>query len=378
MENTRALVLIFSASNFIVGMGAFVVVGLLEPVAADLGLTPVRAGQLMTAYALGYAILSPLLVALTGRLGRRRVMFWALALFALAALLSAVAPGDEVLFAARVLAAAGAGMFTPVAAAVIAALTPEARRGKVLAQVFFGLTLAQVLGVPLGTWIGYGIGWRWAFALVAALALPCLWLIWTRVPQGLRFQPVSLSDLGAVLRDGRMMLAVSFTAVFLGGAYVLYTYFAPLMSGRMGLDGALISVALMIYGLGAVAGNLMGGWLTDRFGSERTLAGLTLAQVAIMPLFALLPIALWAFFALCLIWSVTGWSFMAAQQARLISRAPAQAPVTLALNAAAIYVGAALGSALGGAVLGAAGLVWLGPAAAVFTGLALITLRLAR
>ncbi|MEL7092077.1 MAG: MFS transporter, partial [Pseudomonadota bacterium] len=177
-------------------MGAFVVIGLIEPAAVDFDVTPGAAGALMTAYAVAYAVLSPLLVSLTGRMGRRRVMALGLGLFALAALTSAIAPTLTVLAAARVLAAAGAGMFTPVAAAVAAALYPAERRARVLAAVFFGLTLAQVLGVPVGAWVAYSFGWRWAFWVVVALALPALVVIWLCVPRGLSFQPVTLVDLG--------------------------------------------------------------------------------------------------------------------------------------------------------------------------------------
>lgn len=378
MDDLRPLVWTFSAANFVIGMGAFVVVGLVEPIAADFGISDVAAGQLMTLYAVAYALASPVLVSVTGSLGRRRVMFWALATFALAAALSAVAWTHGMLMGARVLAALGAGLMTPVAAAVIAALSPDASRGKTLAKVFFGLTLAQVIGVPAGAFIGYTLGWRWAFAIVAILAVPCLWLIWTRVPRGLQFQPVSLRDLGAVMRNPRMLLAVSFTATFLAGIYVVYTYFAPLLSQTMGFGGTEISLTLLIFGCGAVVGNLFGGWLTDRFGPERTLVLLTIVQCLLMPLYSVLPMPALFLYGLCLVWAIFGWSFMVAQQARLVSRNPAQAPVTLALNAAAIYVGAALGAAIGGAMLAGYGPLSLGITGSAVTALALLSLRLAR
>ncbi|MCH2164382.1 MAG: MFS transporter [Marinovum sp.] len=333
---------------------------------------------MMTVYALSYAVLSPLLVAFTGRWGRRRVLFWGMTIFAVAAALSALSPGQGTLLLSRALAAVGAGIMTPIAAAVIAALSPENRRGKTLAAVFFGLTLAQVVGVPMGAWLGYEIGWRYAFGVVAVLALPCLWLIWVRVPRGLRFQPVSLADLGGVLRDRRMMMAVSFTAVFLSGIYILYTYLAPLLSREMGFGSTQIMLMLAIFGMGAVVGNLFGGWLTDRFGPDRTLTGLALMQFLLMPLFGLLPFPSILVFALGLTWAIFGWSFNAAQQARLVSRDPERAPVSLALNAAAIYFGAAIGSGIGGVVLAQIGYLGLGPVAGVLTGLSILTIRLAR
>jgi predicted MFS family arabinose efflux permease len=372
----RLLIPILSIGNFVIGMGAFVIVGLLEPLGEDLNRSAAQAGQLLTVYAVAYAVLSPLMVALSGRVGRRRVLAAALGFFAVSAALSAVAPDYLTLCIARVIAAAGAGIFTPVTAAVAAALFPEAQRARALAYVFFGLTLSQVLGVPVGSWIAYSYGWRWAFWLVFILCLPCLWLIWIRVPAGLKFQPVSLVDLRQVLREGRMVFAVFFTASFLGAIYVLYTYIAPLLSQQMGFGRDGITFVLMVFGLGAVGGNIMGGFLTDRLGWKRTLTILCLAQAALMPLFSFLPLALWLLALVAFLWAVFGWAFMPAQQLRLVGLAGPRAQVVLALNAAAIYIGAALGSAAGGVVISAFGIGFVGLAAGLGALLALAHLLL--
>jgi len=376
MTPPRLLIPILSASNFLIGMGAFVIVGVLEPLGADFGISAASAGTLMTVYAVAYAVLSPLLVSLTGSVGRRRVMAFGLGLFLAAAALSALAPNMLVLNIARVMAAAGAGLFTPIAAAVAAALYPVDMRARVLAAVFFGLTLAQVVGVPAGSWIAYTFGWRWAFWVVVALALPCIALIWTFVPRGLSFQPVSLRDLGGVLRNGRMMLAVLFTGTFLGAIYVLYTYVAPLLSQTMGYGRDGVTLVLAIFGVGAVVGNIAGGVMADRIGWARTLTILCVSQMIIMPVFSLLPLPDLALMALALAWASAGWSFMAGQQMRLIGLAGPQAPVVLALNAAAIYVGAAIGSAIGAWVIAQFGIVYVGLAAGIGSTLALLHLLL--
>lgn len=364
-DENRFLITVLSACNFVIGMGAFVVIGLLAPVGEALGVTTAQAGYLMTIYAIAYAILSPLLVSWTGGLGRRRVLAIGMTLFGLGALASALAPGIGWLYAARVVMAAGAGMFTPVSAAVAAGLSAPQERGRVLAAVVFGLTLAQVFGVPTGSWVAYTFGWRFAFWLVLALAAIAGWLVWTRVPKGLRFQPVSLSDLGVVLRDGLVMGAVLFTASFLGAIYVLFTFFQPLLSETMGFERDGITLALLVFGIGAVAGNILGGFMADRIGPVRTLVILSLSQIVILPVFSILPLPVWLLFVAIFVWSVFGWSFMAAQQLRLLSLAPESASVVLALNAAAIYVGTAAGSAVGAQVLAFGGLNLLGVAASV-------------
>ncbi|KAG1715233.1 Purine efflux pump PbuE [Nymphon striatum] len=259
-------------------MGAFMVIGLLGPVSEGLNMTPASAGWMMTIYALAYAVLSPLLVSGTGRIGRRRVLAIGLGLFALANLVAALSTSVSMLLFARIIAAAGAGMFTPIAAAVAAGLSAPEARGRALAAVFFGLTLAQVLGVPAGSWLAYTFGWRVAFFVVVALAVPCIWLIWTFIPSGLSFQAVSLRDLGRTLRNGPIMLAVMITASFLSGIYVVYTYMSPLLSGTMGFGRDGITAALLVFGCGAVIGNLVGGRVSDRIGPIRTLTILASLQ----------------------------------------------------------------------------------------------------
>jgi DHA1 family inner membrane transport protein len=347
-------------------MGAFVVIGMVPLLAEDLGVTTAAAGGTMTAYAIAYAIMSPLMVSLTGKIGRRRVLAAGLAVFTLATLMSALATNITMLYVARALAAAGAGVVTPVGAAVVAALAPKTAQGKSIAAFYFGLTLSQVLGVPAGGWIAFTFGWRAAFWIVLVLAALAASLVWVRVPAGLRFAPVALQDLGGALKDGVIMGAVLFTASFLGAIYVLFTFLAPLMAETMGFGRDGITLVLLAFGVGAVVGNLMGGWLTDRFGPMKSLVMLCLGQIVLMPMFSGLPVTPWLVFVLVFLWSVMGWSFMAPQQVRLLALAPNIAGVVLSLNAAAIYIGTAIGSAIGGFVQSAGDITWLGIAGGIF------------
>ncbi|MEL6463971.1 MAG: MFS transporter [Pseudomonadota bacterium] len=376
MPPPALLIAVLSSCNFLIGMGVFVIVGVLEPLGVAFDISAASAGALMTVYAMAYAVLSPVLVSITGSVGRRRVMALGLTLFMVAALLSAVAQSMIVLGFARVLAAAGAGLFTPVAAAVAAGLYPAEQRARVLAAVFFGLSLAQVVGVPMGSWVGYTFGWRWAFWLVVGFGLPCIALVWVIVPRGLSFQPVSLRDLSGALRNGRMMFAVLFTATFLASVNVLYTYLAPLLSETMGYGRDGITLVLAVFGGGAVIGNILGGILADGIGWRRTLILLCSFQACLMPAFSLLPLPDVWLLALAFAWAVWGWSFMAGQQLRLIGLAGPQAPVILALNAAAIYVGIAIGSAIGGLAILGFGLISVGLVAGGVAVLALLHITL--
>lgn len=368
------LIWLLSTGNFVIGMGAFVVIGLIPLLAVDFGIGSAASGSVLTVYALAYAIGSPLGVALSGRVPRRVLMTGAMSVFGLASLVAAVAPSLEVLLAARVFAAFGAGLFTPVAAAVAASTAAPERRGAALSKVFLGLSLAQVMGVPLGAYLAFAFGWQVAFGLVAALSVPVVLGLWRLIPVDLVFQATGLRSLGAVLMDLRCLTVVSFTVSYLTSAYVVFTYIAPLMVQDMGFDGGQISVMLLVFGVGAVAGSQIGGRLGDRLGPARTLMALAISQVILLPILSLLPLPVPVFWAFTLCWAVTGWAFMAPQQMRLIAAAPERQNVVLALNAAAIYIGAAGGSAIGAVVVGTLGLGALGAVAGALALLSIASL----
>ena len=364
-HGARLVIPMLAAANFIIGIGAFVVIGALVPITEGLGISAARGGWMMTTYAIAYAILSPVLVSLTGGVGRRRVLAAGLLLFAVSCVVAAMAPSDIVLNAARIVAAAGAGIVTPVGAAVAAGISKPEAQGRALSAVFLGLTLAQVVGVPVGSFIAYSLGWRAAFWIVGALALPVLAGVWFLIPAGLSFKPVRLGDLGRLLGNLRHMFAVLFTFSFVGATYVVFTYLTPLLTETMGFGRNQMTVVLLVYGAGAVAGNLFGGWMTDRVGPFRTLLILSMSQVAYNSCFSLLPMPGVLVFVLVFLWSSFGWSFFVAQQTRLMRLAPERAPVMMALNAAALYAGVAAGSAVGGQVLRVQGLAALGIAGAL-------------
>jgi len=343
---------VLSAGNFVIGMGAFMVVGLLVPLAEDLEISAASAGLLMTVYAAAYAISAPLLVALTGRMPRRLLLLAAMAIFAASAFLASIAETERVLWFARCFAAFGGGIFTPVASAVAASNAPPEHRGKALAQVFLGLTFAQLIGVPLGGFVAYSFGWQAAFALVGMLALAHLIAIALVLPKDMMGPPAStLASLGAALMDVGCMLRILFAVILLSGVFALTTFFAPMFTQSMGFGRNEIALLLFTFGLGAVAGNLIGGFASDRIDSTRLLLGICIAMAALTPLYALIPMPMIAVLALTFVWSTIGWTFAAPQQMQLISYAPERANVMLALHGAAIYVGSALGSGLGALVL---------------------------
>jgi len=341
-------------------MGAFVVVGVLTPVSDYFLISPSHAGLMLTAYAVAYTIGSPLCVALTGRYSRRGVLLVGFGLFTVGSLLSAMAPSAGLLNLARVITALGAGMVTPIAAAVALASAPAGQQGKALATVFFGLTLAQVVGVPLGSFLGYTFGWQLVFYLVALLSAVVMIGVAAQVPRDLPFQVNTLSTLAHAILDLRSFLSVLFTASFIATFYVVYTYLAPVLTQGMGFQRNGVTLTLIVFGVGAVFGNMLGGKLTDTIGSYRTLLIACASQIVFMPMFSLLPLNEAVFLVCVFVWSLLGWAFMVAQQTRLVSQTPQRQNVVLALNAAAIYLGISVGSAIGGLIIDTFGMAVLG------------------
>ncbi|MEU7835794.1 MFS transporter [Nonomuraea sp. NPDC049129] len=350
--------------NFAVGTGMFVTAGLLAPISHDLDISLSAAGQLMTVFALAYALLSPVLAALTARLSRRRVLLIALAVFVLGNTLTALAPTYPLVMVTRVVAAAGAAMFTPTASGVATALSSPERRGRALALVMGGLSVASAIGVPLGTWLGSALSWRATIWLVVALGVLGFAGVVAVVPDVMVETTGRLSDRFAPLADRRVLAVLTTQLLMFAAGFAAYTYIGSLF------DLPLPAV-LWAWGIGGVVGNQVGGRFTDLYGPRRmVLIGIAASTVfmALIPVANLaLPIAL--VWALC--WGALGWLVAPAQQYRTVAAVPHNVPIGLGLLSSAQYVGLFVAGITGGLALdgyGRAGVIVLA------TGLALLAL----
>lgn len=369
------LLYLFALINLAIGSSAFVVGSILVPLSAGLGISASAAGQAMTAYALGSAVLAPMLLLATGRWPRKRALLVALALFGAGNVGCALAQDLPTLLAARVLMGAGS-VFTPLAAGIAVTLVPVQRRGQALSLVFLGMSLSYVIGVPIGTWLGMRHGWQaplWAGSIASWLAFAAVAGL---VPRDIRAPGASFAGLGALLRRGEVQSLLGLSLLYFSAIFCVFSYIGPVLRALVPLSDIELSLTLMAFGLAGVCGTLSGGWANDRFGAERTLRAqllLFLCTMAAVPLTqGSYPLLLLAFFC----WGMAGFGMMAPQQARLSHIAPAQAPVLLSLNSSMMYGGMALGAVVGGAALpwtGFGALAWVGlPFAAAALGLLLV------
>jgi predicted MFS family arabinose efflux permease len=330
-----------------VGTDAYLTAGLLTDLSAGMHVSVAAAGQLVTAYTLGYALLAPLAGAVLGRGGLRGALLISLGVFAAANAACAVAPGFAALLAFRVLAGVGAGVFMPCAATSAAALAGPERRGRALTLVLGGLSCGTVLGVPLGLLLAAHLGWRAAFVLIAVLGAAA-WAGVSRLPAMDGALMPGLRARLAVLRDGRVGSAVGATLLQTIASLGLYTYLVTLLHARA--PGLPVALGLWLWGLGGVVGSLGIGPLLDRFGHPARFGSLLLGLLAAV-LAGLAGAGSPVLPALLFLWGALGWAFVVPQQHRLLSADPAAGAAALALNSSATYLGGTLGAALGGAAL---------------------------
>ncbi|MGG7572024.1 MFS transporter [Streptomyces sirii] len=369
----RLRLLLLALGTFAVGTDTMVTAGILGLVARDLDISLPAAGQMVTVFALSYAVLAPVLATAAARWPRRRVLLTALTVFTLANALSAVAPNYPVLLATRVLAAAGAALYTPTANAVATTLVPPERRGRALATVLGGMTVATALGVPLGTYLGR-TDWRltmWLVVALGAAAFLGLALLLRGLPA-----PTAAPDLRtrlAPLRDRRVLGATATTLVFFLAINVVYIYLGAAVGSATGGDAGRLSLIMLVAGIASVAGNWLGGRAVDRLGTRAVLlAGSGAAAAAYLAL----P-WLSGTMAGALLYSavspLAAWAVAVALPHRMASIDPPNAPLLISLNSSALYLGIAAAGGAGSLALTVLGNRWF-PLAS--TALTLVVLAL--
>ncbi|MGW7461125.1 MFS transporter [Streptomyces sp. NPDC054797] len=368
----RSLV-VLAAGMFAVGTDSFVLAGILPDAADSLGVPLGTAGWLLTAYALTYAVLGPVMAALTARWPRRTLFLAGFAIFTAGNLLTAFVPVFGVALASRALAGLGGAMVTPAAVAAAAALAPPERRGRAIATVMTGLSAATALGAPIGTAIGsLTCNWRATMVFVSALGTLAAAGIALLLPAIPAPPTVPLRTRITPLADRRIGLTLLTTLLVYTGLYTVYSFIGESLDRATGGSGTTLAALLFVWGLAATVGTLVSGGLIDRFGGRRIInTSITVAAID----FVLLPWTsahLLSTVAALLVWGVCGWGLLAPQTHRLITAMPTAAPLLTGLASAAVYIGVSAAPLVGQAGMAWFGAHWLGAVGAVFIALGLV------
>ncbi|MFI1651629.1 Cmx/CmrA family chloramphenicol efflux MFS transporter [Streptomyces avidinii] len=372
-------VYVLGLSVFALGTSEFMLSGLLPPIAEDMGVTIPQAGLLISAFAIGMVVGAPLLAVATLRLPRRTTLVSLISLFGLGQVAGALAPSYELLFASRVVSALACAGFWAVGAAVAIAMVDKDQRARAMAVMIGGLSIANVLGVPAGAFLGEHLGWRsafWSVGAASAIALVGILALIPKIP--LPAEKPSLGRELRIYRDRQVWLSIGITALAAGGVFCAFSYLSPLLTDVAGLESQWVPWILGLFGIGALAGTTVGGRVADAHLFGVMIWGITASTVFLGAL-ALLASTAAAAVALAFLLGFSAFFTAPALNARMFNVAGAAPTLAGATTTAAFNLGNTGGPWLGGTVidadLGFAATAWAGAAMTV-TAIALTVLAL--
>ncbi len=333
--------------NFVIGSGVMVVAGTLNEISSSLQVSVPKAGQLISAGALLMCVGAPLFAAVVAGWDRRRLLALSLVWYGVLHLACMAASTFAALLPLRVIALISPAIFTPQAAACVGLLVLPEQRGRAITFVFLGWSVASVLGMPIGAFVGGSLGWQSAFGLVGLLSLASALWVWRAMPDGVKPPALSRAAWRETFRSRALMLCIAVTVMYAAGQFVLFAYLAPYFKQKIGVTPGELSLLLMWFGAFGFLGNVVMSRNIDRVGASRAvMTGIAAMSVSLLiwPLGTSMALA-----ALVAIpWALGCFASNSAQQARLVAIAPALASGSIALNTSAMYGGQAIGAASGG------------------------------
>ncbi len=336
--------------NFVIGTGVMIVPGTLSVISQSMGVTVAIAGQLISAGALLMCIGAPLFASVVAGWDRRRLLALSMLWYAVLHALCAAMPDFSSLLIVRVMTMISPAIFTPQAAACVGLLVPEKQRGRAITFVFLGWSVASVIGMPVGAYLGGALGWQSAFLLVAALGLISAVWVWRAMPNGVKPPALSRAAWAATLQSPALMTCVLVTTLYAAGQFVLFAYLAPYYNAKLAISPLQLSALFMWFGALGLFGNIWMSRHVDRLGAPRMvwmgICGMILSM-------AFWPLGTTLLFSAIVVapWAISLFATNSAQQARLVGFAPALASGSVALNTSAMYAGQAIGTALGGLLI---------------------------
>ncbi|WP_144028035.1 MFS transporter [Paenibacillus sp. 32352] len=342
---------ILAIASFVVGTVELVIAGIIDMIAQDLNVSAGTAGQLITVYSLVFAFGSPLLINLTSKVERRKLLTAAMLVFFAGNMISIVSPNFTILLISRIILAASCSIVVVLSIVMASSIVAPELRGRAIGVIFMGISASLVIGVPLGTLIGDIWGWRSTFALVGALTLIVAWAVNRYLPQVAPRPGVPLRDQLRTLKDSKILSAHLISILQMTGQFTIYAYITPFLNETMGLSTNMISLVLLVYGLAGIAGGWIGGWSSDKLGNGKTMIiTLLLHALAIF----LLPYSTGSIFPLLIVvivWCAFNMAPSPAIQSYLIQTAPESSDIQLSFNTSSLHIGVAAGSIVGGLIL---------------------------
>ncbi|MFD1123608.1 MFS transporter [Methylophilus flavus] len=366
------------AGAFGIGTTEFVIMGLLPEVSRDLQVSIPMAGLLITGYALGVAVGAPIMSILMAKFSRKNSLLWLMGIFTLGNLICAIAPDYTTLMIARVVTSFAHGTFFGIGAIVATELVPKEKRAFALALMFTGLTVANVIGVPAGTWLGQMLGWRstfWVVTMIGPVALAALYYL---LPKDHHAEKVNVKSEITTLLQPQVIAGLLLTIIADTGLFTVLTYLAPILTDVALFSPTAISPVFLLFGVGMVIGNILGAKLAD-INLDKTLIGALMFIIAILASFSLFAHNQIAVVSLVGLLGIAGFAAVPSLQIKILEKASGAPTLASAMNIGAFNIGNAAGAWVGGMVishgLGLTSLGWIA-ASIVFVGLILAVIEM--
>lgn len=368
-------IILLALGAFVTGTAEFVVSGILELISFELDVSISIAGQLITIYSLSYAIGALVLVMLTSKFDRKKVLLYAIAIFILGNLVAFFSYNFIILMLSRVIMAMSGGLYIVVATNYAAQIAAHEKRGTAMATVITGFTVSLVLGVPIGTFLAGYVDWHYIFLIIALGTVLLLIGLYKLLPAIKGNPALPFKQQLQIIKDKRVLTGLATTIFWILGYTMVFAYIAPLLSHTAGFSIKMTSIALFILGIFAFIGSRFGGYAVDKWGPNRAISISLCVHIVVLFVLTFTQYTMVGVFISLAVWGVATWTTTPAKQFYLISLKPQSSETVLSFNTALMNVGMMLGSALGGIIIQYTDIVHLSWIAGLFVVIALVFIR---
>lgn len=343
-------VYILAVTTFAVGLVELIVGGILPTIAEDLNVSLATAGQLITIFALVYAISAPVLLSLTAKVERKRLYLISLFIFTLGNLMTYFSTTFSIVMIARIFTAMSTALVIVLSLTITTKIVEPRHRAKALGLIFVGVSSALVIGVPMGIFVAEAFGWRAVFLGIALLSTVSMILIALLLEKMPVVEVVPLKAQIKSLANLKILSAQLTTLFMLAGHYMLYAYLTPFLVEAFDMSASWISICYLIFGIASVSGNALGGWLGDKIGTGKAILLIVSTFAVVLFSIPYTIVALPLFLVVTILWGALSWALTPPLQNYLIQTDPKTSDIQQSLNTAALQIGISIGSAVGGVV----------------------------
>ncbi|WP_088044712.1 MFS transporter [Bacillus sp. EAC] len=371
MSNS-AKIYILSLISFLVGTSQYNISGNLDKMADVLGVSIGAAGQLITVFSLAYAIGTPILMVLTAKMERRKLLIYMLFVFIIGNILSVIVPSYGLFMIARIIMALSTGVVIVTVLSIAAKIAPANKKASSIATVVMGFTASLIIGVPIGRFITSTYGWKFVFIGIALLVLLVILIVLNTIPKMSGDASIPLTKQIAMFKKPKISLALSTTFFLMTGYGFIFTYLSPFLVNTVGMNDHLLSITLLVLGVASLFGSKLGGLSADKKGVIFTLKRGLIVNLTSLVVLSFVTHSIIAVFIILTVWSFAGWSLGATQQYNLATISPESSDVLLGLNQSMMQLGFAVGAGLGGVIVGQISLssiTWFGALSVVFASI---------